>query len=59
MVMKRREFVTAPLVTAALTSLSASAQESPRYDTILKGGHAILARDLLEQQATREEISQS
>jgi dihydroorotase len=41
MAIKRREFVTAPLATAALTSLTASAQESPQYDTILKGGHVI------------------
>ena len=48
--MKRREFVAAPLVTAAMTSLSASPQESPQYDTILKGGHVIDVANRINQQ---------
>src|SRR5262249_39504895 len=39
--MKRREFVTSPLVGAAMSASSALAQETPRYDTVLKGGHVI------------------
>ena len=48
--MKRREFVTAPLVTAAMAGLSASAQEAPAYDTILKGGHVIDLANRVNQQ---------
>ena len=48
--MKRREFVTAPLVTAAMAGLSASAQEAPPYDTILKGGHVIDLANRVNQQ---------
>ena len=48
--MKRREFVTAPLVTAAMAGLSASAQEAPTYDTILKGGHVIDLANRVNQQ---------
>jgi len=39
--MKRREFVTSNLVGAAMSASSALAQETPRYDTVLKGGHVI------------------
>src|SRR5260370_40578990 len=39
--MKRREFVSTPLVAAAMSASSALAQETPRYDTVLKGGHMI------------------
>ena len=39
--MRRREFVSTPLVTAAMQASSALAQETPRYDTVLKGGHVI------------------
>jgi dihydroorotase len=39
--MDRREFLSTPLVTAATTASSVLAQESPRYDTVLKGGHVI------------------
>ena len=39
--MKRREFVSTPLVGAAMSASSALAQETPRYDTVLKGGHVI------------------
>ncbi len=40
--MDRREFVSKPLATAAaMAASSAMAQESPRYDTVLKGGHVI------------------
>ena len=48
--MKRREFMTAPLVTAAMAGLSASAQEAPAYDTILKGGHVIDLANRVNQQ---------
>src|SRR5262249_23785074 len=39
--MKRREFVTSPLVGAAMSASSALAQETPRYDTVLRVGHVI------------------
>ena len=39
--MNRREFLSTPLVTAAMAASSALAQETPRYDTVLKGGHVI------------------
>src|SRR6478672_2502242 len=39
--MKRREFLSTPLVTATMSASSALAQETPRYDTVLKGGHVI------------------
>lgn len=39
--MNRREFLSTPLVTAALAASPAQAQETPRYDTVLKGGHVI------------------
>jgi dihydroorotase len=39
--MNRREFLPTPLVTAAMAASSAMAQDTPRYDTVLKGGHVI------------------
>jgi dihydroorotase len=39
--MDRREFLSTPLVTAATAASPPLAQESPRYDTVLKGGHVI------------------
>src|SRR5205085_1373220 len=39
--MNRREFLSTPIVTAAMAASSAMAQEAPRYDTVLKGGHVI------------------
>jgi dihydroorotase len=39
--MNRRQFLSTPAVTAAITASSAAAQEPPLYDTILKGGHVI------------------
>ena len=39
--MKRRDFVSAPLLGAAVQASSALAQETPRYDMVLKGGHVI------------------
>ena len=37
--MRRRDFVSAPLVTAAVQASSAAPQETAQYDTVLKGGH--------------------
>ena len=39
--MNRREFFSAPLVTAAMAASSGLAQGTPRYDMVLKGGHVI------------------
>ena len=39
--MKRREFLSTPLVTATMSASSALAQENPQYDTVLKGGHVV------------------
>jgi dihydroorotase len=39
--MNRREFISTPLVTAAAAGSSALAQQTPPYDTVLKGGHVI------------------
>ncbi|MCC6859056.1 MAG: amidohydrolase/deacetylase family metallohydrolase, partial [Bryobacterales bacterium] len=39
--MKRREFLSTPLVSAAAAASSARAQTSGPYDTVLKGGHVI------------------
>src|SRR4051812_19514039 len=39
--MKRREFLSTPLVPGTMAAASALAQETPRYDTVLKGGHVI------------------
>jgi dihydroorotase len=39
--MNRREFLSTQLATATMSAPSALAQESPRYDTVLKGGHVI------------------
>ena len=44
--MNRREF----LSTAALAASPAFAQETPRYDTVLKGGHVIDAANQINQQ---------
>jgi dihydroorotase len=48
--MNRREFVTSPVVTAAMSASSALGQESPRYDTVLKGGHVIDLANRINQQ---------
>ncbi len=48
--MNRREFLSTPLVTAAMTASSALAQETPRYDTVLKGGHVIDLANQINQQ---------
>src|SRR6476646_10177609 len=48
--MNRRELLSTPLVTAAMTASSALAQETPRYDTVLKGGHVIDLANRLNQQ---------
>ena len=49
--MNRREFVSTPLVTAAVTASSAAfAQQTPRYDTVLKGGHVIDLANRINQQ---------
>jgi dihydroorotase len=39
--LNRREFLSTPMVTAGLAASSASAQGTPQYDTVLKGGHVI------------------
>jgi dihydroorotase len=39
--MNRRELLSTPFVTAAMTASSAMAQQASRYDTVLKGGHVI------------------
>ena len=39
--MKRREFLSTPLVPAAMSASSVLAQATPQYDTVLKGGHVI------------------
>jgi len=39
--MKRRDFVSTSLGAAAMQASSALAQETPRYDIVLKGGHVI------------------
>ena len=44
--MNRREF----LSTAALAASPAFAQETPRYDTVLKGGHVIDSANQINQQ---------
>jgi dihydroorotase len=48
--MNRREFLSAPLVQAALAASPALAQETPRYDTLLKGGHVIDVGNRINQQ---------
>jgi len=48
--MNRREFLSTPLVTAAMTGSAALAQETPRYDTVLKGGHVIDLANQINQQ---------
>ena len=48
--MNRRKFLSTPLVTAAMRTSSASAQETPRYDTVLKGGHVIDLANQVNQQ---------
>jgi dihydroorotase len=52
--MKRREFVSTPLLANALSASYAAAQESPKYDTILKGGHVI---DLANQVNRRMDVA--
>jgi dihydroorotase len=47
--MDRREFVSAPLVAAAMTASSSLAQETPQYDTVLKGGHVIDVANRINQ----------
>ena len=48
--MNRREFFSTPLVQAALAASPAFAQETPRYDTVLKGGHVIDAGNRINRQ---------
>jgi dihydroorotase len=48
--MRRREFVSTPLAAAAAQASSAFAQETPRYDTVLKGGHVIDPANRINQQ---------
>ena len=48
--MNRRELLSTPLVTAAITASSALAQQTPRYDTVLKGGHVIDLGNGINQQ---------
>jgi dihydroorotase len=48
--MNRREFLSAPLVQAALATSPALAQETPRYDTLFKGGHVIDVGNRINQQ---------
>jgi dihydroorotase len=48
--MNRREFLSTPLATASMTASSALAQETPRYDTVLKGGHVIDSANKINQQ---------
>ena len=48
--MDRREFVSTPLVTAAMTASSVLAQETPRYDMVLKGGHVIDPANKIDRQ---------
>jgi dihydroorotase len=48
--MNRRELLSTPFVTAAITASSALAQETPRYDTVLKGGHVIDLANRINQQ---------
>jgi dihydroorotase len=48
--MNRREFLSTPLVQAALAASPALAQETPRYDTVLKGGHVIDVGNRINQQ---------
>src|SRR5262249_7417807 len=48
--MNRRKFLSAPVVTAAITASSALAQGTRRYDTVLKGGHVIDSSNGINQQ---------
>jgi dihydroorotase len=48
--MNRRELLSTPLVTAAITASSALAQQTPRYDTVLKGAHVIDPANRINQQ---------
>jgi dihydroorotase len=49
--MNRRELLSTPLVTAAaIKASSALAQQTPRYDTVLKGGHVIDLTNRINQQ---------
>ena len=47
--MRRRDFVSAPLVTAAVQASSAAPQETAQYDTVLKGGHVIDPANRIDQ----------
>jgi dihydroorotase len=47
--MNRREFLSTPVAGAAMQAGSAFAQETPRYDTVLKGGHVIDAANGINQ----------
>jgi dihydroorotase len=48
--MHRREFLSTPLAAATMTASSSQAQGSPRYDTVLKGGHVIDSANQIHQQ---------
>lgn len=48
--MNRRELLSTPLVTAAIAASSALAQQTPRYDTVLKGAHVIDPANRINQQ---------
>ncbi len=48
--MNRRDFLSTPVMTAAMSASAALAQETPQYDTILKGGHVIDLANQLNQQ---------
>ena len=39
--MDRREFLSRPVITATMAASSASAQQIPTFDVVLKGGHVI------------------
>jgi dihydroorotase len=48
--MHRREFLSTPLATSVMAASSALAQATPRYDTVLKGGHVIDLANRINQQ---------
>jgi dihydroorotase len=47
--MNRREFVSTQLATAAMTASAAQTQGTPRYDTVLKGGHVLDPANQIQQ----------
>ena len=47
--MKRREFLSTPLIPGALAASAAFAQAAPRYDIVLKGGHVIDVANRINQ----------